>query len=155
MASLRRRTSLMLAGLLVTAPVAAALSACSSAPAEPAGCQSGAESSVQAVEILLGAADAKDNDAACRVTPQVSADVLASNLAEISTFITESGGIKKVTATEIVEKQLGRGHIVEVTRHDAPEIMEFMVYDEDGRFLVGISDPETEELAGETPTTTP
>lgn len=153
MALLRvRRASKTLIAFIVAIPLTTMLSSCASDPNQ---CQAGGESSEHAVEIFLQAAVTGDLETACRVTPEASDDVLTQNLSVAAKFIQAAGGIEAVTTRELVEEQLGRGHFVEVSAATATSVVKFMVIDNDGKFLIGLSTPQSTPAPAETPASAP
>ncbi|MDR1188053.1 MAG: hypothetical protein LBK95_11470 [Bifidobacteriaceae bacterium] len=116
-------------------------------------CQSGAESSEEAVHELLAVAAEGDSERACTVTTPLSEEDMSANLGEIGAFVSGAGGLGAVSVLEDAHSQMGAAHLVEVGVVDSPARVEFWVVEESQRFLVavppdddgGSSDEETSD----------
>jgi hypothetical protein len=116
-------------------------------------CQSGAGSSVEAVQELLAAAVDGDAERACRVTTPLSEEDMNANLGDIGAFVSGAGGLDVLSVREDASAQMGATRLVEVGVMDSPARVEFWVVEESQQFLVtvpsaddgGSSDEETSD----------
>ena len=131
-----RREATFVVGGAVVALVASLLSGCSKGD----DCQSGAESSVGAVQELLAASVDGDTVRACVVTSAMPDDELAANLQDIAAFVAGAGGIDALSVAEDEAQAMGSARHVEVAAMDSTARVGFTVIQSGGRYLVGISD---------------
>lgn len=131
--------------------VALALAGCAS-DADGA-CQTGAESSVAAVETLIEAAASADLARACTVTSRASDEVLESTVDDVAQLVEEAGGVEVLRVSERTDLQMGSSFVVEVAGAATKPTVQFVVTQSGGRYLVGISDVGigTSEAANPTP----
>jgi len=105
------------------------------------------------VSELLEAAVDGDVDRACRVTTRLSPDDLTEYLAVTASVVESAGGIDALAITDNLGRQMGSGHVVEVRVGDSAVVIEFMVTQNSGTYLVGI--PASAPDVGATPTSDP
>ena len=108
--------------------------------------QPGIETSTDAVEHLLRAADTGDLESAKIVVNGVSDAQLEDNLEEIRSFIDASGGLDQLTVRET--EQFGAEHVMEIRVMDSDLIAIFNVIDDaEGIYVIpdGIETPDDDE----------